>query len=525
MRKWFSILVAIVLAAVPFTGAVGCTTAKGKVGVLSIAAFEGGNGGTYAQALADAFAKYHPDIEFDILCEPTVPESAQTALEANSSTVDVYMVNGLNVGLLCENANGALADLNDVYNSLPKTDEEEGTLTIAELLRPDIAATQKYGGDRQPYVGNYYTLPTGSNPIGLMLNKTCLDSVFGAGNWEIPRTSNELLDLCYRIQLADAKVQIDTERYSVYPFIYAGNAVEYWRYMWYVWQAQYDGVETFRASQDCKINGAYDRDAYFTEGKSKALAVLEEIVKRANDYCHPDSMTNKHTASQRFFMQGRAAMMCVGDWIENETGTAYRPDLLLIRTPILSDLADKLGLTGNAAEKDALLSDLVKKIDEGATEDARVSQTTFDALVDARKITYTLAPSQIAAIPSNSVNLELAKEFLRFLYSREGFEVFLRATSGARLPVDSYALPEDFAASQTTLGRSIREIAESDPTYIFTVTNDPIRYRAGLGEFLSNEKPEVALGKRTNAVTAAQYLQTERNLMDSQWSAFLSQIA
>lgn len=528
MKKRIKILSSIMAAAlfsVPLFGGTGCGPAAGKEGVLSIAAFEGGNGREYAEALAQAFGKYHPEIEFDVSCDPTVPESAQTALEANSSSVDVYMVNGLNIGLLCENSDGALAPLNDVYGSLPKTDREEGSKTIEQLIRPDILSSMKYGGDREPYAGNYYALPTGSNPLGLVLNTTCLDSVLGVGNWEEPRTSNELLELCYKIQLADKTVKIDTEEYTVYPFIYAGNAVEYWRYMWYVWTAQYDGAEAFQEAQSCRIDGKYAQEAYFSAGKEKALEVLEALLTRANDYCHPDSMTNKHTASQKYFMQGRAAMMCVGDWIENETGTAYKPDLRLIKTPVLSDVADLIGLTGTAAEKDAALSDIVKKLDEGATSDARLTQENFKKLKEARSMAFTLANSQIAVIPANSVNMDMAKEFLRFMYSREGFEVFLRSTKGSRLPVEDYAIPADFESSMTVFGKSIKAIAESNPTYIFTSTSDPIRFRAGLGEFLSNEKPEIALGKKTNARTAAQYLETEKTLMASQWAAFMSQVS
>ena len=171
------------------------------------------------------------------------------------------------------------------------------------------------------------------------------------------------------------------------------------------------------------------------------------------------------------------------------------------------------------------MSDIVKKLDEGATSDARLTQENFKKLKEARSMVFTLANSQIAVIPANSVNMDMAKEFLRFMYSREGFEVFLRSTKGSRLPVEDYAIPTDFESSMTVFGKSIKAIAESNPTYIFTSTSDPIRFRAGLGEFLSNEKPEIALGKKTNARTAAQYLETEKTLMASQWAAFMSQVS
>lgn len=505
-------------------GAVGC--GGGGDTVFSVAAFEGGNGGSYAQALVDGFKKYYPDLETDVLCDPTVPESAATALESNSSDVDVYMVNGLNIGSLCENSNGALESLNDVFSSKPKASAEEGDKTIEQLIDSYLLPSMKYGGDSSAYANNYYAIPTGSNPVGLVLNKTALDDVLGAGNWSVPRTSNELIELCDAVQLADETVSIDSEEKLVYPFVYAENAVEYWRYMWYCWQAQYDGVASFNASQACKfdLNGDYAQDAYFSTGKEKAMNVLETLITRANDYCEPDSMSIKHTAAQKYLMQGRATMMCTGDWIENETVTAYKPDLLMIKTPILSDVADVIGLTGTATEKETALRDLIDKIDNGAVEDSRLTTDNFNKLVEAREVVFTLANSQIAVIPSTSDQKDIAKDFLRFMYSQEGFEIFLTATKGARLPVADYEVSPTFVEGMTVFAKSVYDIAESQPKYIFTNTNDPIRFRAGLEEFLQSESPEVAMGKKTNAVSASTYFTTEKNLLNGMWSALMSQV-
>ena len=505
-------------------GVVGCGGKGGTEGVLSIAAFEGGNGNLYATELANAFKKYHPDIDVSVLCDPTVPESAATALESKSSNVDVYMVNGVNIGTLCENSQGALMNLNDVFSSKPKTSADEGEKTIEQLIDAHLLPSMKYGGDFEEYAGNYYAIPTGSNPVGLVLNVSVLNDVLGEGNWSEPRTTNELIALCDAIQLADEKVQVGTEQYQVYPMIYAGNAVEYWRYLWYCWQAQYDGAETFHEAQACKIDGAYNKDAYFSNGKAKAMNVLETLIARTNDYCHPDSMSNKHTVSQKYFMQGRAAMMVTGDWIENETGTEYTPDLKMIKAPILSDLADKLALTGTATEKDNALAEIVSKIDAGETSDSRLDVDKFTVLASARQVVFTLANSQIAVIPSTSVNADLAKDFLRFMYSKEGFEIFLTSTKGSRLPVADYTVPDTFVSTMTTFGKSVKAIADTRPQYIYTNTNDPIRFRAGLEEFISSEQPEVAMGKSTGAVSASAYLTTEKGLLDNMWSALMSQV-
>ncbi len=492
---------------------------KGKVGVLRIDAFEGGGGGTYAQEMADAYRKYNPGVKIDVNCNPLVPEEAPIALESNSSPVDVYMLNGLNIGRLCEDAGGALEPLNDVYASKPKKLEEEGDKTIEQLILPEILPSMKYGGDRDPYVGNYYAVPTGSNPHSLIINTTCMNTLFGAGNWEIPRTSNELVALCDAIKAKSAKVDIAGTKYDVYPFVYAGNALEYWRYMWYPWIAQYDGIESYQGALDNRIDGEYNKEARFTEGKTQAMTALEKIIKRANGYCHPDSMSEKHTTMQKYFLQGRAAMMVCGDWIESETETEYKPDLQMVRSPILSALGTKLNLT------DAELSAAVKAIDEGKTSADGVNAVAFEEVAKARKIVFTLANTQIGVIPSTSVNKDLAKDFLRFLYTYEGFSTYAKSTGGARLPVKDYKLESSFVNSMTAFGKSVVALSESDISYIYTGSNDPITYRAGLAEFVRSEKPELSLAKKSNPMTAAQVIQAEKDIVYRNWNSYLSQVS
>lgn len=144
-RKISALLLSCFMACIALTGCMG-NGQTGKVGVLRIEGFEGGNGGTYVQALADAYRKYNPGVEIEPICNPLVPEEAQTALEANSSAADIYMLNGLNIGSLCENADGALECLNDVYSQKPKTDEEEGDKTIESLINSELLPHMKYGG-------------------------------------------------------------------------------------------------------------------------------------------------------------------------------------------------------------------------------------------------------------------------------------------------------------------------------------------------------------------------------------------
>ena len=153
-----------------------------------------------------------------------------------------------------------------------------------------------------------------------------------------------------------------------------------------------------------------------------------------------------------------------------------------------------------------------------------MSETAFETIKEARRIVFTLANTQIAVIPSTSVNMEIAIDFLRFLYTKEGFDIYARETGGARLPVDDYALDESLVASMTTFGKSVVDIAESDIEYIFTGSNDPIVYRAGLSEFLRSEKPELSLAKKSNPMTAQEVFDAEKAIVYSNWNTYIGMV-
>lgn len=211
-------------------------------------------------------------------------------------------------------------------------------------------------------------------------------------------------------------------------------------------------------------------------------------------------------------------MVC-GDWIETETETEYNPDLMMVKSPVISALGNKLGIT------DAQLSAAVKAIDENGSAPSGVSETVFGQIAEARKIVFTLANTQIAVIPSTSVNMEIAIDFLRFLYTKEGFDIYARETGGSRLPVDDYELDEGLVNSMSMFGKSVVDIAESDITYIYTGSNDPIVYRAGLSDFLRSEKPELSMGKKSNPLTAQQVFDAEKEIVYSNWNTYINMVS
>ena len=273
----------------------------------------------------------------------------------------------------------------------------------------------------------------------------------------------------------------------------------------------------FIENADSNHNGIY----------TNYYAQFEKLIKRANGYCDPSSMNNKYTASQKYFFQGRACMYVSGDWLEREmeNATEYKANLKMIRTPVTSDLAEKIerdcgvSLGANAEEKDAALSAAVKAADEGGSEAENLSAPAYEAVKNARAVTFTLANSAIGFVPACSVNIDLAIDFFRYMYTDEGVKSVLNA-SKSYLPVKN---AQEITPDEEVSGfrASVNVISGGNTTYIYTSSKDPIRYRAGLDLYMGNEKPEVAMGKKTGAMSASEYLQREMKLLDEKWSDYM----
>lgn len=277
-----------------------------------------------------------------------------------------------------------------------------------------------------------------------------------------------------------------------------------------------------------KINGVYTKEAFNPPGKLLAYTLLERILKRTNNYCDPTSMSNSYIASQKYFFQKRACMYVTGDWLEREmeTATEYRSEMIMVKPPVISDLSLKLeeeysvSLGATVAAKDQKLAEIIKAVDEGKTSLDGVDQRVFDAVKEARSIVYSLANNLIGLMPKSSVNKDIAIDFLRFMYSDEGIEIMLRESKG-NLPV--IGLEKFDVGEVSTFRSSVNDLVRSNIQYIFSSGRDPIRYRAGPNEYMGNEKPGIAFGKKTGALTALEQLQKELDILNQNWSRLLRQ--
>lgn len=502
---------------------------EGVKGTLKISIFEGGNGNTAFNKLAEAYKVYNPDAKIVINYSPLVRNECQTAVETGETDSDIFFIDGCTVPKGIETYH-SIADISALYSMTPKAGSKEENITIGQKIQPEVLEMMKYQGDIDAYKGKYYTAPWSSGPASLILNIDALNAALGEGQWKAPRTTTELQTLCDRIVAANATVKINGQSNKIYPFIYSEKS-EYWRYMYYTWIAQLMGLDKYDEQfLSVKINGEYNMEAFFTEEKTESYRELEKFIKRSNGYCDPTSASNKFMETQKYFMQGRACMYITGDWLEREMeGSSYNPHLEMIRTPMISSFVNKFeekfskSLGENATEKESKLCSLIDACDSNASSFSGLTDEEFNFVKQSRGFTYTLANGSYCIVPECSVNKELALDFLRFFYSDEGIQINLDDTKSL-LPVvnpQNYHINGEVSAFR----KSVNDIHLSSNFHSIAGSKfDPIRYRAGLDSDVNTEKPEVSMGKKSGALTADEYLAKERILLSAKWNDLMKYV-
>lgn len=152
-----------------------------------------------------------------------------------------------------------------------------------------------------------------------------------------------------------------------------------------------------------------------------AFRELLEVYAKLGDYLLEGTLGLNHTESQAEFMQDKCLFIPNGDWISSEMADAPRTD----------------GFVWGMAAPPVL--------EAGQTHYSRSS------------------PSAVS-VPANAAEPELAVEFLRFLYSKEGVEIWAR-TASQLIPVKGAAeiaapyLEEGFASMHEELDNSASAFA------------------------------------------------------------------
>ena len=442
-------------------GGIGLGKKKTKTGegVLNISLFEGGYGTEWLENLATAYsAETGTEVNIKTFVTYTQP-TAQIKGDIYVCDLLFNITNNVREGIA-----GTYLPLDDVLYSKPSADESK---TIYEKL----------GTTAQDYVfktsetdsGHCYQLPFAYGKEGLFYNKTSIDALLGAGAYELPRTTDELIAFCDNVKAHNGWGFVHTNAVEAeyYTILRDCLAIQYMGSKAY--KDFYNGIYTnangervFDETGD-GILGAWE-NAY-----KSSLEVCSTLVNADNGYTPPSAKTMDFMKAQDYFWGVTSqndyrptAFMINGDWLYSEVeylSEAKAADIRMLRMPLNSRIIDKL----SSVSTDAQLSECVKYVDS-LIDGGNVAKPTYlsddDAatILDARKICISTHMQQTAVIPKNTANKTEAENFLKFMASDEGCRIYSRFELGMNSPYNA-AIYDESAINNFT--RSVNEMTKT----------------------------------------------------------------
>lgn len=408
------------------------------------------------------------------------------------------------------------ADITDVYDSIvdPNTN-----MTIRDKML-DIYRDYYNFADKD---GNahYYGMPWANGIIGIVRNKTVWDRYFPGE--EAPLTTNQLFEYCANITNP-----------NVSGFIYSSQD-EYYSGWLNIFLAQYRGVTDFMAnimegkSLDEDGNYTVCRNFFYNEGMLETLEVIEQLLNPDNGYQHKMSTSLTFTQMQHSFLSGEALFSVNGSWLEFEGDLDKSSNIDYIKTPIISSIVKRLSF-GNSAlsaeTKDEKLQTIIRYVDGTGPKPAGVTEQDIEIIREARKASHVESGlDHECFIPCASKNIDKAKDFLKFMYSDEGLNIYHETMKGATLPAvtSTGEYKTDMTSEMSIFRKSInKEVEQGDIVRLQTKAKF---FRLGnVVLYYSNSNVDLVNGFATKTATPLSVLEANRAYVDQTWDDIQSKI-
>ncbi len=396
---------------------------KNRTKTLSVSIFNGGYGMGWLYELKRGFEDIHKDVYIEIT--PSYSDSnARTELMSGVSQNDLYFlkdhyfgyVDSGNVRVGGTTYESYYADLSDVMNG-PAYGETETIASKFTTEKIEWLTSSK---------GKIHAIPWGGNMFGFACNLDILAQV----DCEVPVTTDEMFDCFEKIKAANLT---NTYGQQVFPLNLTTSADNSLRQPQVTWFAQYNGTEGW----DNFWNGIDENGEYLqpsllnNKGLLRSLEVAEKMGNANNKYLHKYCLTDDFVTQQFRVFNKECAFLLTGDWVLNETASNFTEeelkDTIFVKYPLISSIVEKLN---DKDMTDETLATIVREIDAGATSSTLCSDTDFAIIKDARSINLDGSNIHLAVVPCYSDNIELAKEFLRYVYTDNGFKIFANNTRG-----------------------------------------------------------------------------------------------
>ena len=485
-------MVFLLCVSLMMVGASGCTKGIGNSATdLEISLLRSGVGREFLDNLASAYKEDHPEVEISIDNSAVVGVFEDTIdAGARNNTVDIYFTSEPTYFKLLADGNENIADLTDVFEAQIEGENKSIGEKFPQIVR-----------DTYQYNGKYYALPWQSLVSGIVYNAT----YFEQKGYTVPRTTNELENLVEAIYENGGT-----------PFIHNMNG--YWNTVIEAWWAQYETVEgynNFFRAKDGENQPSVT--VYGQQGRLETLKQLERIIA-PRGYVYEGSNSLSHTFSQTLFLNGVAYMMPNGGWMESEMkndDATGKYDFKIMKTPILSSLGTKLGIS------ETELREVVDFID-GKTESTDVDEDIVERVRDARNVVHSVGFHCQVFIPEYSAAKETAKDFLKFMYSDEGIQIYL--------DTQHYMPPISFSDKTLddidTQGYSTFEISQIErqktAQYIVALYDYPLFYAGGAQMW--NLAPELVISasNENDRMTGQEFFDDTYKTARENWNQYLT---
>ena len=478
MKRILSTIMCLLVAATTL-GTVACGKSEAaKIkdpNILRVLVWEGGYGRDYVDSLGRGFEALYPGKTVDVTA---VPSDATISLELTADPSD----NKYDV-ILSQNETSKIA-----YTDYTIKGVQHAFVEISDVFE---ASKDKMFNGVYDYMssqngGDNYILPVMTTITGIIYNKEIFED---CGLTHTPRTTEELFEFC---DIIKGKGYV--------PFIFSGKT-DYYTPNVLSWWIQYQGWEEVSNYYQGKveIDGdlLYSPDIFKQNGRLYAMENLERLIGQNDKYTDGSCMTHQFMDAQYYFVSKdtttqkyKYAMMTNGGWLENEMREFVTPGdtpLDMMLTPLTSDIV----YADPAKSKDAqtpvtdeqTLRQIVSYVRGEINEKPTGVPDSFIEKVREAALRSRAGLGFNAVIPSASKKQEMAKDFLKYIYSDDGIERVALSNCGGYVPVNyDYASIEGFDEALTNLQKTVVSYFTPKYTKEYLLRNHPIVYIGALAQ-------------------------------------------
>ena len=350
---------------------------------INVWVYKAGYGQGWIDKACYLYERSHPgQYRFRIKANSRMFDTVKTTLTSNNCDADIVLVAGYDY--LNLSSTGKLAELSSIFEStIPGTD------TKCKDVIDEAQYKFRLMGENKDKI---YGVPwQEANANGFIYNK----KMFRDAGCEVPTTMDEFFAVCDKL---------DAKGYK--PLVYGGGQQDAYTALFVPqWTSQAYGKDymtnTFQKYASPEIYNTTK------PGKTMAYQTLAKLLKgntaSGNSIALTGSKAFTAQNAQKEFIFGHAAMDLCGNWFSIEMKT------LLNETPDFE--YGYFSLPHLTANKQTLSGE------------------------DSQYVTYSLE-SSVLAIPSASKNIDVAKDFLLSMFTKESYQTFVEENKGLGRPIN-----------------------------------------------------------------------------------------